>query len=103
MKESIGWLNEKSKLNGLLDTYGKSINILQPTATVYRAKYDGLVRFCNEFTREVPWRLKDSLEDADESITPHSILRFVHLCEQMIKRFKVELKELKECKVKRVI
>lgn len=70
---------------------------------MYRAKYDGLVRFCNELVKEVPWRLDDALEDIDESNTPPSILRFVYICERMMTRFKVELKELKECKDKRCI
>lgn len=70
---------------------------------MYRAKYDCLVRFCNELTKEVPWNLEDALKDADENTTPHSILQFIYLCDCMIKRFKVELKELKEWKVKCVI
>lgn len=95
-KESLGWLNEKARMNGLLDTYDKSIKLLQHVAAMYRAKYEFLVRFCNELTKEVPWKLEDALEDADESTTPYSILRFTCLCDCMMKRFKVELKELKD-------
>lgn len=91
----MGRINEKAHLNKFLDTYGKSIYLLQPVATMYRAKYDGLVRFCNEMTRVVPWRLDDALKDVYESNTPHSILRFVYLCERMMNMFKVELKEQK--------
>lgn len=103
-REGLGWLSEKSHLSGLLDIfYAKSINLLQPAATMYRAKCDFFVRFCDALKKEVPWRLEDVLEDVDESSTPHSILRFIYLCERMMKRFKVELKELKECKTKRII
>lgn len=90
-------------MNGLLNTYARSINILQHVATMYRAKYDGWVRFCNKLTMELPWRLEDALEDEDEINTPHSILWFVFLYEWMMKRFKSELKELKERKAKCVI
>lgn len=85
-------------MDSLLDTYVRSINLLQPAATLYLAKYDCLVRFCNELTKEVPWKLEDALEDSDEKTTPHSILRFIYLCDRMMKRFKVELKEMKEQK-----
>lgn len=102
-KETFRWLNEKEHLNVLLDTYAKSINILQPVATIYHAKYDGLVRFYNKLAREIPWIFKDSLKDANERSTPHSILWFFYLCEQMAKMFKFELKELKEHKAKCVI
>lgn len=81
----------ESNLNNILNTYAKSINILQPVSTMFRAKYDGLVRFYNELTREFPWRLDDALEDADERSIPHSILQFVYLYERMMKRFKVKL------------
>ena len=101
--ESLGWLKEKTKMNSLLDTYVGSINLLQPAAALYRAKYDCLARFCNELNQEVPWKLEDALEDTDEKTTPHSILRFLYLCDRMMKRFKVELKEMKERKAKRVI
>ncbi|KAI5396392.1 hypothetical protein KIW84_062557 [Lathyrus oleraceus] len=33
--ESLGWLNEKTHMNGLLDTYVGYINLLQPAATMY--------------------------------------------------------------------
>lgn len=33
-KESLGWMNEKKHLNGLLDTYEKSINILSPVVAM---------------------------------------------------------------------
>ncbi|KAI5396617.1 hypothetical protein KIW84_062715 [Lathyrus oleraceus] len=72
--ESLGWLNEKTRINSFLDTYVGSINLLQPSAAMYRVKYDCLVRFCNELTKEDPWKLEDALEDADENTTPHSIL-----------------------------
>lgn len=72
--DSLGWLKEKTKMNNLLDTYAGSINLLQPAAALYRAKYDCLARFCNELTQEVPWRIEDALDDADEKTTPHSIL-----------------------------
>lgn len=101
--ESLGWLNEKARINSLLDTYARSMNLLQPASAMYRAKYDCLVRFCNELTKEVPWKIEDALEDADEKITPHSILRFIYLCDPMMKRFKVKLKETKEWKAKCVI
>lgn len=94
-------------MNSLLDTYANSIDLLQPIAAMYRAKYDCLVRFYNELRfkveLEVPWKLEDDLEDVDECATPYSILRFIYLYELMMKRFKVELKELKEQKVKHVI
>ncbi|KAI5441800.1 hypothetical protein KIW84_011024 [Lathyrus oleraceus] len=40
--ESLDWLKEKAQINSLLDTYVGSINLLQPAAAMYRAKYDGL-------------------------------------------------------------
>lgn len=80
--ESLHWLNEKARMNGLLDTYVGSINLLQPAAAMYKAKYDFLVRFCNELTKEDPWKVEDALEDADENTTPHSILQFIYLCDQ---------------------
>ena len=55
-------------MNGLLDTYVRSINLLQPAAAMYRAKYDCLVRLYNELTKEVPWKLEDALEDAGEKL-----------------------------------
>lgn len=58
----------------LFDTYAGSINLLQPVSAMYRAKFDCLVRFCNELTKEVPWKLDDALEDVDEKTTPHYIL-----------------------------
>ncbi|KAI5403096.1 hypothetical protein KIW84_050620 [Lathyrus oleraceus] len=67
-------LKEKAHMNSLLDTYVGSINLLQPAASLYRAKYDCLVRFCNKLTHEVPWKLEDSVEYADEKATPQSIL-----------------------------
>ncbi|KAI5426979.1 hypothetical protein KIW84_032417 [Lathyrus oleraceus] len=72
--KSLGWLNEKARMNGLLDTYAGSINLLQPVVVMYQANYDFLVRFCNELTKEVPWKLEDALEDAYENTTPYSIL-----------------------------
>ncbi|KAI5436292.1 hypothetical protein KIW84_022675 [Lathyrus oleraceus] len=63
--DNLGCLNEKVSINSLLDTYVGSINLLQPSAAMYRAKYDCLVRFCNELTKEVTWKLEDALEDAD--------------------------------------
>lgn len=95
----MGWLNEKSHLKGLFDTYDKFINLLQLVATIYCAKCGCLVRFCNNLTKEVPWRMEDALEDADENITRYSILRFVYLCERMMKRFKAQLKEHNEKRV----
>lgn len=41
---------------------------------MHQSKYDYLVRFCNELTKEVPWKLEDTLQDADQSTTPYSIL-----------------------------
>lgn len=70
----MGWLNEKARRNGLLDTYAKSINLLQLAAAMYRAKYDCLVRFCDELTKEDPWKLEHALEDVDENTIPFSIL-----------------------------
>lgn len=77
-------------MNSLLDTYAGSINLLQPAAALYQAMYDCLARFCNELNQEVPWKLEDALEDTDEKTTPHSILRFLYLCDRMMKRFKVD-------------
>lgn len=101
--ESLGWLKEKAQMNILLNTYAGSTNLLQPATALYRVKYDCLARFCNELTQEVPWKLEDALKDTDEKSTPHSILQFLYLCDRMMKRFKVELKEMKERKAKRVI
>lgn len=53
-KESLSWVNEKKHLNGLLDTYVKSINILNISIVMYRVKFDGLVKLCNELVREIP-------------------------------------------------
>ncbi|XP_050896290.1 uncharacterized protein LOC127103035 [Lathyrus oleraceus] len=72
--ESLGWLNEKARMNSLLDAYVGSINLLQTAAIMYRTKYGCLVRFCNELTKEVPWKIENSLEDVDENTTSYFIL-----------------------------
>lgn len=70
---------------------------------MYHAKYDALVKFCNDLVIKVPWKLDDALEDVDGNNIPPSILRFIYLCEHMVKRFQVKLKDLKERKAKCII
>lgn len=96
-------MNKKKHLYGLMDSYAKPINILNPADAMYIAKFDGLVKFCNELVMEIPQKLDDALEDTDKRNTSSTMHHFVQLYGIMMKRFKIELKKLKECKAKCVI
>ncbi|KAI5419035.1 hypothetical protein KIW84_043299 [Lathyrus oleraceus] len=60
----------------------------------FRAKLDGLVGFCNWVAKELPWRLRDAVEELKEDSTPPAIINFVLLCKGLLKRFNEELEEL---------
>lgn len=76
-KEFVGWMNKKKHLNEFMDNYAKYINILSPTAVMYRVKLDSLVRFYNELVRKIPWKLDDTLEDTDKRNIPSTMHHFL--------------------------
>lgn len=83
-------------MNGVLDTYECTINLLQPTVVTYWTKLAKLLEFCNGVARDLPWRLENALEDMDENTTHPSVCNIIFLCDRMMQRFKDDLKELKE-------
>ncbi|XP_050876346.1 uncharacterized protein LOC127080058 [Lathyrus oleraceus] len=72
----------------------KTIDFLQGDKDKFRAKLDGLVGFCNWAAKELPWRLRDTVEELKEDSTPQPIISFILLCKGLLKRFNEELEEL---------
>lgn len=77
--QSMGWLNEREDLNGVLDTYEHTINLLQPTVVTYRTKLTNLIEFYNSVAMDQPWRLDNALEDMDENNTHPSVCHLILL------------------------
>ena len=76
------------------ESFKKTIDFLQGDRDKFRAKLDGLVGFCNWAAKELPWKLRDAVEELKEDSTPPAIINFVLLCKGLLKRFNEELEEL---------
>ncbi|KAI5396864.1 hypothetical protein KIW84_062915 [Lathyrus oleraceus] len=93
-QDSSIWLKERDYVIEDYESFKKTIDFLQGDRDKFRAKLDGLVGFCNWAAEELPWRLRDAVEELKEDSTPPAIINFVMLCKGLLKRFNEELKEL---------
>ncbi|XP_050889226.1 uncharacterized protein LOC127094432 [Lathyrus oleraceus] len=99
LKESLRqdnsiWLKERDYVIEDYESFKKTIDFLQGDRDKFRAKLDGLVGFCNWAAKELPWKLRDAVEELREDSTPPAIISFILLCKRLLKRFKEELEEL---------
>ncbi|KAI5388637.1 hypothetical protein KIW84_074350 [Lathyrus oleraceus] len=94
-QDSSIWLKERDYVIEDYESFKKTIDFLQGDKDKFRAKLDGLVGFCNWAAKELPWRLRDAIEELKEDSTPPAIINFVLLCKGLLKRFNEELEELK--------
>ncbi|XP_050896455.1 uncharacterized protein LOC127103232 [Lathyrus oleraceus] len=69
------------------ESFKKTIDFLQGDKDTFRAKLDGLVGFCNWAAKELPWKLRDAVEELKEDSTPPAIISFILLCKGLLKRF----------------
>ncbi|KAI5403843.1 hypothetical protein KIW84_051118 [Lathyrus oleraceus] len=93
-QDSSIWLKERDYVIEDYESFKKTINFLQGDRDKFRAKLDGLVGFCNWAAKELPWRLRDTVEELKEDSTPPAIINFVLLCKGLLKRFNEELEKL---------
>ncbi|KAI5433216.1 hypothetical protein KIW84_020481 [Lathyrus oleraceus] len=93
-QDSSIWLKERDYVIEDYESFKKTIDFLQGDRDKFRAKLDGLVEFCNWAAKELPWRLRDAVEELKEDSTPPAIINFVLLCKGLLKRFNEELEEL---------
>ncbi|KAI5384513.1 hypothetical protein KIW84_071495 [Lathyrus oleraceus] len=93
-QDSSIWLKERDYVIEDYESFKKTIDFLQGDRDKFRAKLDGLVGFCNWEAKELPWRLRDAVEELKEDSTPPAIINFVLLCKGLLKRFNEELEEL---------
>lgn len=70
------------------EAFEKTIHFLHKDRDEYHAKLKGLVEFCNWLARDMPWKLRDAIEELDKVKTHPSMVRFILLYEEMMKRFK---------------
>lgn len=94
-QDNIIWLKEREHVVEDYEVLKKTIDFLQKDMDGYRAKLNGLMEFCNWLAQDMPWRLRDAVEELNQDNTHPAVVSFVMLCEGMLKRFKVELEELK--------
>lgn len=99
----MGWINDRKHLNWVLDTYERTINLLQPTVATYPTKLANLIEFYNSMAIYLPWRLDNALEDMDENNNHPLVCHIVLLYEIMMRRFKDEMKDLKEKVAKKTL
>lgn len=85
----------KGNGNMILATCEGTIQFLQAQRNEYRDKMTSIIEFLNWLTKDVPLMLRCALEDVDDKDVPPSVISFVLLCEDMMKRFKEDLKDLK--------
>ncbi|XP_050875698.1 uncharacterized protein LOC127079344 [Lathyrus oleraceus] len=76
------------------ESFKKTIDFLQGDRDKFRVKLDGLVGFCNWAAKELPWKLRDAVEELKEDSTPLAIISFILPCRGLLKRFKGELEEI---------
>ncbi|KAI5384360.1 hypothetical protein KIW84_071392 [Lathyrus oleraceus] len=93
-QDSSIWLKERDYVIKDYESFKKTIDFLQGDRDKFRAKLDGLVGFCNWAAKELPWRLRDAVEELKEDSTPPAIINFLLLCKGLLKRFNEELEEL---------
>ncbi|KAI5445919.1 hypothetical protein KIW84_013954 [Lathyrus oleraceus] len=93
-QDSSIWLKERDYVIEDYESFKKTIDCLQGDRDKFRAKLNGLVGFCNWAAKELPWRLRDAVEELKEDSTPPAIINFVLLCKGLLKRFNEELEEL---------
>ncbi|KAI5387078.1 hypothetical protein KIW84_073291 [Lathyrus oleraceus] len=93
-QDSSIWLKEQDYVIEDYESFKKTIDFLQGDRDKFRAKLDGLVGFCNWAAKELPWRLRDAVEELKEDSTPPAIINFVMLYKGLLKRFNEELEEL---------
>ena len=89
------WLKEIEHVVEDYKVFKKTIDFLQKDRNGYRAKLNGLVEFSNWLSRYMPWKLGDAVEELDQDNNHSTMISFFFPCEEMMKRFKVELEELK--------
>lgn len=77
------------------ESFKNTIDFFQGDRDKYRAKLDGLVGFCNWATKDLPWKLRDTVEELKEDSTPPAIINFILLCRGLLSRFKEEIEELR--------
>ena len=59
------WLKEREHVVEYYEVFKKTIDFLQKDRDGYRAKLNGLVEFCNWLAKDMPWKLRDAIEDLD--------------------------------------
>ncbi|XP_050901996.1 uncharacterized protein LOC127109164 [Lathyrus oleraceus] len=98
-QDNFIWLKERDYMIEDYESFKKTIDFLQGDRDKFRAKLDGLVGFCNWAAKELPWKLRDAVEELKEDSTPPAIISFILLCRGFMKRFKEELEELQARKL----
>lgn len=88
------WLKEREYVVEDYESFKKTIDFLQGDRDKYRAKLNGLVEFCNWEAEDMPWKLRDAVEELKEDNTHLAIISFIMLCKELLRRFKKELEEL---------
>lgn len=96
--EILEWMNEREDIKANLDAYKGTIYFLHVERDGYHENFTSLVEFCNWLTRDMPWKLRDALEDLDKNNTHPSVGRYFLFYEDMMQRFNGEMKELKGLK-----
>lgn len=93
-QDSVIWLKEREQVIEDYDTFRKIIDFLQKDKDGYHVKLNDLVEFYSWMARDIPWRLRETVEGLDQDGTHPAVVVFVMMCKGMVKRFKFELEEL---------
>lgn len=64
-----------------------TIDFLQKDKDEYHTKLNGLVEFCNLSAKDMPWKLRDAMEELDKGNTHPSVVSFILLYKEMLRRF----------------
>ena len=66
------------------------IDFLQGDMDKYHAKLNGLVEFFNWEAKDMPWKLRDAMEELNEDNTHPVVVSFILLYRELLRRFKKE-------------
>lgn len=97
-KQSLEWEGEFQRLNDIILSDQGTIEQLQAEYTKYNGKFSDLVEFSNGLVHDMPYLLRYSWDELDDEVTPPNIYRFVLACRDMMRKFKANLKVLREAR-----
>lgn len=94
-QDSPIWMKERENVIEDYESFKRTIDFLQKDRDEYRAELNGLIELCNCSAKDMPWKLRDAMEEFDRDNTHPTMVSFILLCKEMLRRFKEELEELK--------